>query len=511
MGCHVQREEISNSLIVSCQPVPGGPMDNADFVVGFAKAALDAGAKALRIESVAYVKAVRPQVAAAIIGIVKRDLDDSPVRITPFIEDAEALADAGADVVAFDATDRVRPVQVEALVKAVRAKGKLTMADCSSLEDAERALAAGVDFVGTTLSGYVGGPEPVEPDVALIAAMRRLTPYVIAEGRIRSPEQAAEAVRAGAYAVVVGSAITRTEHVTSWFHDTVERAFTLRDGRSRTMLAIDIGGTKTMAALVKGSNVIEEIVVATEREAGPDAWLAALAAATGSWRGRYTGIGIAVTGFIQNGLWSALNPATLGIPDRYPLVEKASALLAAPAFAVNDAQAAAWGEYRFGAGRGGDLVFLTISTGIGGGIVVNGRVLTGLAGHFGLIRSPSQGVAPIEDETSGRWMAAQAKATGHETDAAGVFAEARKGADWASAIVSQSAFRVATLCRDIQMMLDPKQIVIGGGIGLAEGYLGQVGQHLAGISPRLTPHLVAAKLGGRAGIIGAADLAGEGR
>jgi N-acetylmannosamine-6-phosphate 2-epimerase/N-acetylmannosamine kinase len=227
----VRREDICNNLIVSCQPVPGGPMDSADFVVGFAKAALAAGAKALRIESVAYLKAVRPIVGVPIIGIVKRDLDDSPVRITPFIADAEALADAGADVVAFDATNRVRPATVAALVQAVKAKGRLTMADCSSFEDAERALAAGVDFVGTTLSGYVGGPEPTEPDVALIAELRKLTPYVIAEGRIRSPEQAAEAVRAGAYAVVVGSAITRTEHATAWFHESLEKAFARRDAR----------------------------------------------------------------------------------------------------------------------------------------------------------------------------------------------------------------------------------------------------------------------------------------
>ncbi|WP_454857165.1 putative N-acetylmannosamine-6-phosphate 2-epimerase [Rhizobium binxianense] len=505
----MQRKDISNGLIVSCQPVPGGPMDNAAFVIGFARAALDAGAKALRIESVAYVEAVRPAVDAPIIGIVKRDLADSPVRITPYVSDAEALANAGADVVAFDATDRVRPVPVEALVKAIKAKGKLAMADCSCLEDARRALAAGVDFVGTTLSGYVGGPEPVDPDIGLIAAMRGLTPYVIAEGRIRSPEQAVSAVRAGAYAVVVGSAITRTEHVTSWFRDAVSDAYAA--GGRETVLAIDIGGTKTMAALVEGGAVLEDITIATAREAGPDAWLSALAESTAAWRSRYVRTGIAVTGFIEDGRWSALNPATLGIPDGYPLVERAEALFGTPAHAVNDAQAAAWGEYRFGAGTGGDLVFLTISTGIGGGIVVNGRPLLGLAGHFGLIRGPSQGEGPLEDRTSGRWMAAEARNAGHDADAAEVFDRARRGEGWADAIVSQSAFRVATLCRDIQMMLDPAEIVIGGGIGLAEGYLERIGGHLKDIAPRLAPNLVAAKLGSRAGIIGAADLAGEAR
>jgi len=149
----VQRDILKDALIVSCQPVPEGPMDNAEMVVGFALAALASGASALRIESLPYLMAVRSTTTAPIVGIIKRDLQDSPVRITPFIEDAVALAEAGADIVAFDATDRVRPVPVVDLVRAVKAKGKLTMADCSCLEDARSALAAGVDFVGTTLSG----------------------------------------------------------------------------------------------------------------------------------------------------------------------------------------------------------------------------------------------------------------------------------------------------------------------------------------------------------------------
>ena len=99
---------VLRGLIVSCQPVPGGPQDNAEFVVGYAKAALLSGATALRIESVAYVAAVRAVTNVPIIGLVKRDLSESPVRITPFVEDVEALADAGADIIAFDATDRVR-------------------------------------------------------------------------------------------------------------------------------------------------------------------------------------------------------------------------------------------------------------------------------------------------------------------------------------------------------------------------------------------------------------------
>jgi putative N-acetylmannosamine-6-phosphate epimerase len=208
---------LDRQLIVSCQPVPGGPMDRVEMVVGFALAALAGGARGLRIESAAYVAAVRTATDAPIIGLVKRDLADSPVRITPYLTDAADLAAAGADIVAFDATHRPRPAAVSEMVRAIHADGRLAMADCADEEDARAAHIAGADLLGSTLSGYTGGPEPTEPDYALVAAMRRIAPRVVAEGRFRTPDQAAEALRCGAWAIVVGSAITRPEHVTAWF------------------------------------------------------------------------------------------------------------------------------------------------------------------------------------------------------------------------------------------------------------------------------------------------------
>jgi putative N-acetylmannosamine-6-phosphate epimerase len=208
---------LDNRLVVSCQPVPGGPMDRDEIVVAFALAALAGGAAGLRIEGAGRVAAVRAATDAPIIGLVKRDLADSPVRITPYLADAVGVAVAGADVVAFDATARPRPAPVAALVDAIRAAGRLAMADCAVAEDGRAALAAGAQVLGTTLAGYTGGAEPAAPDFELLAALRAMTPRVIAEGRIRTPEQAAEALRRGAWAVVVGSAITRTEHVTGWY------------------------------------------------------------------------------------------------------------------------------------------------------------------------------------------------------------------------------------------------------------------------------------------------------
>ena len=442
-----------------------------------------------------------------IIGLVKRDLDDSPVRITPFFDDVAALAVAGADIIAFDATNRPRPVPVADLVRAIHAGGRLAMADCACVEDARAALAAGADIVGSTLSGYTGGPEPVEPDLALVAALSALTPHVVAEGRLRTPEQAAAAVRAGASAVVIGSAITRPEHVTGWFETAVARAFARRGA---PILALDIGGTKTLAAVVQGSEVLDEATVATDRDAGPDGWLAAAARTARRWESKWgpvAAVGAAVTGFVRGGQWSALNPRILAIPSGYPLAERGTALFGAPFLATNDAQAAAWGEHRFGAGNGGDLVFLTVSTGIGGGVVTGGRLLGGLAGSFGQLRGLTGGAAPFEDRASGRWMAEAAAQAGYAVEAPEVFARAQAGESWADAVLTESANRLGLLCRDIQMSFDPAAIVVGGGIGLAAGYLDRVRAALAGLPVELAPRLLPARLGARAGILGVADLA----
>ena len=117
----------NGGLIVSCQPVPGSPLDKPDIVAAMALAAEQAGAVALRIEGVDNLRATRALVSVPIIGILKRDLDDSPVRITPFLEDVDALAQAGADIIAVDGTDRVRPATVDALLARIHQHQLLAM------------------------------------------------------------------------------------------------------------------------------------------------------------------------------------------------------------------------------------------------------------------------------------------------------------------------------------------------------------------------------------------------
>jgi N-acylglucosamine-6-phosphate 2-epimerase len=217
---------LRGGLVVSCQPVDGGPLDRPDIVAALAAAAVDGGAAALRIEGVANLRAVRAVVSVPIIGIVKRDIAGSPVRITPFVGDVQDLIAAGADIVACDSTDRPRPTPVAALLAAVRAGGAVAMADCSCLADGVAAAAGGAGILGSTLSGYTDATTTGDtgPDFALIAALAGLGRFTMAEGRVNTPDLAARAMAAGADAVTVGTALTRLEVMTGWFRDAVAGA-----------------------------------------------------------------------------------------------------------------------------------------------------------------------------------------------------------------------------------------------------------------------------------------------
>lgn len=211
-------------LIASCQPVDNGPMDKPEIVAAMAQASIIGGAAGLRIEGVENLKATRKVVDAPIIGIVKYDLEDSPVRITPFIHDVEALAAAGADIIAFDGTNRIRPTSIEETVKRIHELGCLAMADCSTFEEGMYCHQLGVEIIGSTMSGYTGGEVPAEPDYQLVKDLHAAGCTVMAEGRYNTPELAKTAIEIGAHSVTVGSALTRLEHIVSWFADAVKSA-----------------------------------------------------------------------------------------------------------------------------------------------------------------------------------------------------------------------------------------------------------------------------------------------
>ena len=269
------------------------------------------------------------------------------------------------------------------------------------------------------------------------------------------------------------------------------------------VLAVDIGGTKIMATLVAGQEVLAQKSCATDRDGGPEIWMRQLCTLVAEWSGQYGAVGITVTGLVKDGVWRALSVETLNIPGGFPIAERAEAMFGRSVTLLNDAQAAAWGEYRYGAGAKRDMVFLTVSTGVGGGIVSGGRLLSGrsgLAGHVGLLQPMPEGEGMMESGASGRFIA---QAAG-KPDARAAFAAMDAASE---AAIDASARRVGQLCRNLQLLTDPEVIVIGGGVGLAPGYLQRVEGHLARLAPLYRPTLAPAALGVEAGVIGIAALA----
>lgn len=221
-------EKLRNRLVVSCQAYPGEPMRDPRTMAQVAQSAVIGGAAAVRVQGIADVQFVRSAVEVPVIGLWKDGHDG--VFITPTLRHAVAVANAGAHIVAIDGTRRERPdgLTLKQTVEGLRSESHaLIMADCGSLDDALAAADAGADIIGTTLAGYAGErPRTAGPDLELLTEISRADRGVpvIAEGRIHTPAHAKAAIDAGAFAVVVGTAITHPATITTWFTDAISSA-----------------------------------------------------------------------------------------------------------------------------------------------------------------------------------------------------------------------------------------------------------------------------------------------
>jgi N-acylglucosamine-6-phosphate 2-epimerase len=215
---------LKRGLIVSCQAEEGSPFNSVEYIIAFAKAAELGGAVAVRICGIENIKAVRKEIFLPIIGITKDKYAHGSVLITPALDDVEAIIEAGAEIVAVDATVRIRPngLSGSAMVKAIERRLNIhIMADVATFEEGMEAANAGADYIGTTLSGYTSYTKQKDmnvPDLDLVAKLAAHLPeQVVAEGRIWTPEQAQDALQLGAHAVVVGTAITRPVDIVKRF------------------------------------------------------------------------------------------------------------------------------------------------------------------------------------------------------------------------------------------------------------------------------------------------------
>jgi N-acylglucosamine-6-phosphate 2-epimerase len=221
-------ESLRGRLIVSCQAVAPSPLRRSDIIAVLAESAVLGGAAGVRIDTPSDVAATRARVRVPIIGLFKQRTG-SPIYITPTFEAGRAVARAGADIVAVQAT-RERDEDEEPLAPLIQRLhaecGVLVMADVSTRDEGIAAEAAGADVVATTMAGYTPHSRQLTgPDLQLVAELAaRLSVPVVAEGRLQTPDDAAAARRAGAWAVVVGRAITMPDAITARFARAVESA-----------------------------------------------------------------------------------------------------------------------------------------------------------------------------------------------------------------------------------------------------------------------------------------------
>ncbi len=209
-------------LIVSCQALEDEPLHGCGHMAAMARAAEMGGAIGIRANSPEDIAAIKQAVSIPIIGLNKVSYPNSEVEITPTLEAAEAIARAGAYAIGLDATARRRPAQKSAgeLIREVKSTLQLpVVADIATFEEAMAAADAGADAIATTLAGYTSYSTMTDgPDLELLKQLVGAVKIpVLAEGRYRTPEEAVRALQLGAYAVVVGTAITRPQLITARF------------------------------------------------------------------------------------------------------------------------------------------------------------------------------------------------------------------------------------------------------------------------------------------------------
>lgn len=523
--------ELSGSLIVSCQASETSAFRDPSCMARFARAAIEGGARGIRADGPEDIRAIRNAVDVPIVGIWKRTQLDGDVLITASIADARELVEAGAGLIAVDcsargqrygALDRLRRIRTELRVP--------VLADIATMEEAVQATQAGADAVLSTLRGYTSETRHVQGfEPSFIAELvHAVNVPVIAEGRIQTADQIRAALQAGAFAIIIGTAITRPEVITQRFVAAMERWHDPKDSK-RFFIGIDLGGTNTKAGLVSSQGeLLFQTVSATPWNEGRSALLAHLerCAAT-CWEEaqrlglELSAIGVATAGWpdpVSGEIAYAtenLSGWTGANPGEY--LRKVSGL---PVAVENDANAFAVAEKCFGAAKdASDFVCLTLGTGVGGGCYVGGALRRGThfiantAGHIPVVPEGR----PCTCGNSGclemyaNAAALMRYADGKFANCEEIIAAANTGDQIAQSAIRTLASYLAVGCSSIVNLLDPEMLIVGGGLAQNNPILiAALTEELAKrvtVWPQRRLRVHASTLGLAAGVLGAAAAA----
>lgn len=282
------------------------------------------------------------------------------------------------------------------------------------------------------------------------------------------------------------------------------------------VLSVDLGGTKIAAALVVNKKIIERAQVATPEV--PEQLESALKRLLAPFIAEAQVVTVASTGIINKGILTALNPQNLGGLNHFPIQSVIENITKLPTLVINDAQAAAWSEFKLLNTTASNMAFITVSTGVGAGLVLAKTLQvgpSGLSGHAGHMLSDPNGPicgcgrrGCVESIASGTAIATAGKPFwGDKCTGKMVYQHFINGDHDAANIINYSARSIANLIADLTISLDLDAVVLGGSVGLAEGYLDLVRKHLDQLPDIYKPKDIAlAQSGADAGLLGAASL-----
>lgn len=481
MAVHTALEALRGKLVVSCQASEGDAFFGGDSMVRFARAAREGGAVAIRANGPEDVRAIREGAGLPVIGIAKSVWSDGRILITGRFEDAQALVAAGAAMVALDVT--VRGQRYGALDRLRRIKHELgvpVLADVATVEEGIAAADAGADAVLSTMRGYTDDTAHLKRfDAEFIGALCEAVRIpVIAEGRIATPEDAAAAMRQGAWAVIVGTAITRPTAITRGFAEAVART----GNGVGDVLGIDLGGTHTKFGAVDGAGRFGcEGFVPTPAGEGRTALLGHLRgvalrlreeAERAGMQPRALGIGTA--GWVDPRAGEVVY-ATGTMPGwtGAAIARELEAATGLPTAVENDANALAVAEKHFGAAKeASDFACITLGTGVGGGMYAGGRLIHGAhfvanaIGHLPVVLDGLPCVCGLRGclEAYANAAALLRYAGDGYADARAVIAAANGGDERAEAAIREYAHYLAAGAAMVVQMLDPELLVFAGGV-----------------------------------------------
>jgi len=524
--------ELRGNLIVSCQASEKSPFCEPASIARFAQAAVQGGARGIRADRPENIQAIRRAVDVPIVGIWKVRQDDGEILITPSFEAARELVRAGADLIALDCTSRGQRYGALGRLRKIRKDLRVpVLADIATVEEAVQATVAGADAVLSTLRGYTSETShAVAFEPAFIAELvRAVSVPVIAEGRIRTPREICAALDAGAFAIIIGTAITRPEMITQRFVSAIEAWRRLHDPK-RTFMGIDLGATNTKSGLVSSQGeLLFQSVTPTPSKEGRKALLEHLEHCVSTCReeARIRGlepeaIGLATAGWVDPGSgevvyatenlpgWTGANPGAY-LREAFGL----------PVAVENDANALAVAENHFGTAKDAtDFVCITLGTGVGGGCYIGGRLNRGrhfFANALGHIPVVPDGPPCTCGKSGCLELYANASALlhyaahGNFKSCEEIIAAANSGDPTAQGAIQTLAKYLAIGCASMVNLLDPEMLVLAGGLAQDNPLLlTSLTEELAKrvpVWPQRHLRVQASNLGYAAGVLGAAAVA----